>query len=382
MTSSIETESQQPSVEITSLIHEGSRAFSLHDYETSTAKFGQACELLDKQFGELSPQSANTYFMYGKSLLQYAIQQNSVLGNRAAEESTVIEETESQDAAASNPRFHFEGEPDLREVEPEGEETAGDDENEEGAGDHDEEEGNQEGEGDEFNDAWDVLDIARVMYEKEDSPEAKAKLADVYVCLGDVSLETEKFDQALPDFRAAIDIKQTILEPDNRELAELHYKLALALEYSTSEQHLAVEETEKAVKVLRKRLEVLQDKQLAESGDKKGKGKSTEKDVDQDANQNTEIQKEIKEIQELIPDMEVKIEELKNPKQLEAQVDMLKEMLGLKGSSGGLPAVPVPANVNDLTSLVKKRKSDGAASENTQAQDEDKLKKPKLDDIE
>ncbi|KAM3588907.1 hypothetical protein VKS41_001336 [Umbelopsis sp. WA50703] len=381
MTSSIETESQQPSVEITSLIHEGSRAFSLHDYETSTAKFGQACELLDKQFGELSPQSANTYFMYGKSLLQYAIQQNSVLGNRAAEESTVIEETESH-AAASNPRFHFEGEPDLREVEPEGEETAGDDENEEGAGDHDEEEGNQEGEGDEFNDAWDVLDIARVMYEKEDSPEAKAKLADVYVCLGDVSLETEKFDQALPDFRAAIDIKQTILEPDNRELAELHYKLALALEYSTSEQHLAVEETEKAVKVLRKRLEVLQDKQLAESGDKKGKGKSTEKDVDQDANQNTEIQKEIKEIQELIPDMEVKIEELKNPKQLEAQVDMLKEMLGLKGSSGGLPAVPVPANVNDLTSLVKKRKSDGAASENTQAQDEDKLKKPKLDDIE
>jgi HAT1-interacting factor 1 len=339
--------------------------------------------------------------MYGKSLLQYAIQQNSVLGNRAAEESTVIEETESrkcylkallggshlntqftplkEDAAASNPRFHFEGEPDLREVEPEGEETAGDDENEEGAGDHDEEEGNQEGEGDEFNDAWDVLDIARVMYEKEDSPEAKAKLADVYVCLGDVSLETEKFDQALPDFRAAIDIKQTILEPDNRELAELHYKLALALEYS--KQHLAVEETEKAVKVLRKRLEVLQDKQLAESGDKKGKGKSTEKDVDQDANQNTEIQKEIKEIQELIPDMEVKIEELKNPKQLEAQVDMLKEMLGLKGSSGGLPAVPVPANVNDLTSLVKKSKSDGAASENTQAQDEDKLKKPKLDDI-
>ncbi|KAJ2960736.1 hypothetical protein NQZ79_g3963 [Umbelopsis isabellina] len=403
MTSSVETESQQPSPEIVSLIHEGSRAFSLHDYETSTAKFGQACELLDKQFGELSPQCADTYFMYGKSLLQYAIQQNSVLGNKAAEESTAIEETESrklcfkalwtdshieyslcpftEDVTASNPRFHFEGEPDLREVEPEGEEAGNNDENEEDAEENEEAEGNQEGEGDEFNDAWDVLDIARVIYEKDDSPEAKAKLADVYVCLGDVSLETEKFDQALPDFRAAIDIKQTILEPDNRELAELHYKLALALEYSTSEQHLAVEETEKAVKVLRKRLEVLQDKQLAESGDKKGKGKSTESEASKDANQNTDIQKEIKEIQELIPDMEVKIEELKNPKQLEAQVDMLKEMLGLKGSTGGLPAIPVPANVNDLSSLVKKRKTDSTASGQTQAQAEDKSKKPKMDDI-
>lgn len=164
-------------------------------------------------------------------------------------------------------------------------------------------------------------------------------------------------------------------------MAELHYKLALALEYSTSEQHLAVEETEKAVNVLRKRLEVLQDKQLAETGDKKGKGKSTDTEVNQDANQNTDIQKEIKEIQELIPDMEVKIEELKNPKQLEAQVDMLKEMLGLKGSTGGLPAVPVPANVNDLSSLVKKRKTDSAVSGQTHVQDEDKSKKPKMDDI-
>ena len=50
----------------------------------------------DKQFGELAPQSADAYFMYGKALLQYAIKQSSVLGNKAAEESTAIEESETR----------------------------------------------------------------------------------------------------------------------------------------------------------------------------------------------------------------------------------------------------------------------------------------------
>ncbi|KAI9287403.1 hypothetical protein BC943DRAFT_319709 [Umbelopsis sp. AD052] len=352
MASSEEKDSQQPTQEILAIIHEGSRAFSLHDYETATDKLGQACELLDNQFGELAPQCADAYFMYGKALLQNAIQQNSVLGNAAAEDSAAAEDTETQDVAVSNPRFHFEGEPDLREVEAEDDHEADDEEGQ----DEQEEEG---GESDMFNDAWDVLDIARVIYEKDSNQEARLKLADVYSCLGDVSLETEKFDQAIPDFRSALSIKQTILDEDNRELAELHYKLALALEYSTSEQPQAIEETQNAVKVLRNRLSTLKEKQLAESGDVKGKGK--ESSVIVDSGRTSDIQKEIDEIQELIPDMEVKIEELRNPKQLEAQVDMLKEMLGLKGSTG-LPAVPIPTNVNDLSSLVKKRKADNPAT--------------------
>lgn len=34
--------------------------------------------------------------MYGKALLQYAIQQNTVLGNKAAEDITAVEETETR----------------------------------------------------------------------------------------------------------------------------------------------------------------------------------------------------------------------------------------------------------------------------------------------
>jgi hypothetical protein len=52
----------------------------------------------DNQFGELAPECADAYYMYGKALLQYAIQQNTVLGNKAAEDITAVEETETRKA--------------------------------------------------------------------------------------------------------------------------------------------------------------------------------------------------------------------------------------------------------------------------------------------
>lgn len=45
---------------------------------------------------------------------------------------------------------------------------------------------------DDFNAAWEVLDLARALFEKlqETDDESKLKLADTYMSLGDVSLET------------------------------------------------------------------------------------------------------------------------------------------------------------------------------------------------
>ena len=45
---------------------------------------------------------------------------------------------------------------------------------------------------DDFNAAWEVLDLARAIYEKQqdESDEMRLKLADVFITLGDVSLET------------------------------------------------------------------------------------------------------------------------------------------------------------------------------------------------
>lgn len=53
-------------------------------------------------------------------------------------------------------------------------------------------EGDEESPEDDFNAAWEVLDLARVIFEKrqDEDDEIKLKLADTYLALGDVSLET------------------------------------------------------------------------------------------------------------------------------------------------------------------------------------------------
>lgn len=45
---------------------------------------------------------------------------------------------------------------------------------------------------DDFNAAWEVLELARAIYEKgqDENDETKMKLAETYIALGDVSLET------------------------------------------------------------------------------------------------------------------------------------------------------------------------------------------------
>lgn len=66
---------------------------------------------------------------------------------------------------------------------PEAEDSGNDDDDEEGA------DGEPE---DDFNAAWEVLDLARAIYLKTEAEDdkVKLKLADTYIALGDVSLET------------------------------------------------------------------------------------------------------------------------------------------------------------------------------------------------
>lgn len=58
--------------------------------------------------------------------------------------------------------------------------------------DEEEEEGAEGSADDDFETAWDILDVARIIFEKSEDKDTKLKLADVHLCLGDVSLETGK----------------------------------------------------------------------------------------------------------------------------------------------------------------------------------------------
>ncbi|KAJ8663083.1 hypothetical protein O0I10_001260 [Lichtheimia ornata] len=323
---------------INTLLEEGNRSLSLNDYETSVEKLGEACQLLDSIHGELAPESGDAYFAYGRALLQHAIQQNTVLGDSKRQDEAAAASTASSEAkpkTTSNSKFHFEDD------EQEEEEDQEQDEQQQQQGDDEDDE-------DDFQTAWEILDLSRVILEKSDDKETRLKLADVHLCLGDVSVETEKFDQALPDYRKALEIKKELLDQGDRQLAEAHYKLALALEFSTNEGDQAGEEIKNAIQVLKKRIESIQADTSKDEEDVKGKGKAATTPAAADDN------KEVKEIKQLIVDMEEKAEELtsRQEKQKEAEA-LLKSFLGAGGQSA--VAALNTATVNDLSSMIKRK---------------------------
>ncbi|KAF9363294.1 hypothetical protein BGX34_004429, partial [Mortierella sp. NVP85] len=247
-------------------------------------------------------------------------------------ERTPASSSSSTAAASSNPRFVFEGDDDDEEGD--GEEGEG-----EGAEDAGEGGGGEEEEQDDFAVAWDVLDLARVLYHRQETEEALLKLGDVHIALGDVSLESENFDQAATDFREAIKIKEARLEPDDRQLAEAHYKLALALEYSPTESESAPDHIHKATSVLKARIEKLNG--ILSSG--KGKGKATDMNDSE-----TKMSKELIELHELIGEMDQKVQDLiasqaKKSLENQTQLQMFSELLNQKPT----------AVANDISSLIK-----------------------------
>ncbi|KAI9309432.1 hypothetical protein BJ944DRAFT_236121 [Cunninghamella echinulata] len=342
---------------IQKLLDEGNQDFINKKYESSSNKFGEACKQLDILNGELDPKNGDAYLLYGRALLEYAIQQTSVLGQSAKASAEAVEkqkeESEAPNTELNNSRFHFDDQPVFtsNNTEELNDKSTTDRDNEDDD-DEDEEEENDGAQDDDFETAWDVLDVARVIFEKNDDDATKLKLAEVLLLLGDISLETEKFSAALPDFRKAIDIKESILKPDDRQLAEAHYKYALALELSSDSVEEALQELKKASTVLKARIQTLESGDANENDGGKGKGKPV---LSEDA------KKEIAEIQELVTDMEEKITELSVRQKDEEQAsEMLKKVLGgLTGQPTDLPTTKKPdlntATVNDLSTLVKRK---------------------------
>ena len=152
----------------------------------------------------------------------------------------------------SNPFFQFKGDEnfDTSDEEEEEEEEVG---GKEGAGADAEDAENEEGE-DDFVNAYEVLDLARVLLikrleEVENSSgkgkdkwgsqqvqQLKERLADTYDLQAEISLEGERFPNAVIDLRSALELKQGLFPRESSIVAEAHFKLSLALEFSSVTQ--------------------------------------------------------------------------------------------------------------------------------------------------
>ncbi|KAF8259306.1 hypothetical protein EI94DRAFT_1616434, partial [Lactarius quietus] len=356
------------------------KAFALRKYEQAVEHYATALELLSETHAEDAPEMADVYFAYGKALLENAIAQNSVLGKEQQQDGSG-----SEPATNGNKILSFSGDAEDEDEDPAVDLFAGAskpdadaDADAEDDGEGEGEEGDEAEPEDDFNAAWEVLDLARAIYEKRmDGDDAmRLRAADTFIMLGDISLETEKFEQAITDYTAGLALKTELLPLSSRQLAEVHYKLSIALDLTAGRLADAIIHAQRALESIEARLDELRaglagtlaplpepSTATASDIDAKGKGKSKQSALAPDELvQNwskTQMEAEIKELGELKQDLALKVDELKSAPNDERDGGLSAPELAQRALDRELNGVPVSSQdlpVNDLTSMVVKKK--------------------------
>ncbi|KAL1679705.1 hypothetical protein EV122DRAFT_276874 [Schizophyllum commune] len=376
------TTQEKPTLE--SAVDNGKRAFALKKFEEAVDHYATALEIAIEKFPEDSVELADLHFTYGKALLENAIANSGVLGKAEPEGE---KEDEAPATGKGGPFLSFSGDGEDEDgavdlfAQAAKEVAAADAAQAQGAEEEDDEdEGEPE---DDFNAAWEVLEVARSIYDKhagaasEGASDAlKHKLAETYISLGDVSLETEKFEQAILDYEEGTKLKDALLPLSSRQIAEAHYKLSMVLDMTSGRLSDAIRHAELALKSLELRKAELGE--ALEKGDygkpapppaedAKGKGKASSAVFGADpisTLSKSNIEGEIKELDSLLEDLGLKVDELKtSPNETLhgsapelAQAALEKELNGAAapGLSSNMP-------VNDLSGMVKKKKRPAAA---------------------
>ncbi|XXH04296.1 hypothetical protein Hte_010710 [Hypoxylon texense] len=410
-------------VSLADLTAKATALYAQKKYEEAAEIFSQATEMQAEINTEMAPENADILFLYGRALFKVGQSKSDVLGgkptgdkksNGAANKKSkakkpqagsslddIREEEEKTDAEkvaeegvaivaknaaggelkegekvpdAKKPLFSFTG-----------------DENFE---DSDEEDDAEEGEGEEEEDdddlavAFEVLDLARVLFEKrleqedQDSSEGKGKdksegdspalkhikerLADTHDLLAEISLENEKYPVAINDCRASLRYKEELYPPESEVLAEAHFKLSLALEFAsvttTAEEDAAGAGPKPVDEELRKEAAAELEKAIAST-----KLKLDAKEVDlamlHAPEDNDLTRKQIVEVKELIADMEQRLVELqKPPMDVNSVLASDDAVFGVLGAALGESASEKQARLeeakksaNDVSGLVRKK---------------------------
>ncbi|XP_019356928.1 PREDICTED: nuclear autoantigenic sperm protein isoform X1 [Gavialis gangeticus] len=218
--------------------------------------------------------------------------------------------------------------------------------------------------------AWDMLELAKVIYKRQETKEAQLLAAQAHLKLGEVSVESENYVQAIEEFQACLTLQQKYLEVHDRLLAETHYQLALAYHYN-SQFNEAVLQFSKSVEVIDKRLVMLTERIKKAGG-------------------SAQDEKEIEELKGLLPEIKEKIDDSKESQRSAGVAELaLKATLvsgttsGFTQSGGSVSASPIPVRkpadgasqcVSDISHLVRKKRK--PEEETQQGDNEAKKSKP------
>ncbi|KAL8590378.1 hypothetical protein ACOMHN_011592 [Nucella lapillus] len=268
-----------------------------------------------------------------------------------------------------------------------GEEEEEGDEEESGSQEEGEEETGSQEEGQESEDSdaipnlqlsWEFLDLAKLIYARDSSKDGQLKAADAYLKLGEVSLESEQYEQAIFDMESCLEIQKKNLEPCDRAIAETYYQLGLACQMD-KQMDKAKESFTSALMGLQNKMEKLQ----VVVTEKPPKNPSQTVEPAESA------QREIKEIMEVLPEIKEKIRETEEEsKSMENLRSMAKQAMGSifsavadSTSETGFPGPSSstspsksaePAKTMDISHLIRKKRK--PEDEKAEVVDPDKKK--------
>jgi len=232
--------------------------------------------------------------------------------------------------------------------------------------------------------AWEMLELAKVVYtttlETTKGPELEQRLEtiytssnltiqgaieEIYMILGEVSLENENYPQAVEDLEICLKKRMEALAKDSRCIAETHYQLGIAQGFDMKWEE-AVVSLEAAIKVLESRIENLKKETASPDEEKKDDAFHTQ-------------EKEIAEIEALIPEIKEKITDTNEMKA--ESLRKMKEAVGLPSGSGSssFDASTSASTAKPIASIAVKRKAEDkdAESKVAESKDESSAKKSK-----
>lgn len=323
-------------VTLADLSAKGTSHYAQRQYGEAADLFARAAELQAELNGEMDPANAEVLFLYGRSLFKVGQSKSDVLGGRAGGEKKKKTEVKPKKEEGAGLAVIAEGAEKAEDKVEEGAEKkplfqfTGDENFEDSDEDEDANaEGEEEEEDDELATAFEVLDLARVLFTRrleelaaapaEDAGKGKEadagdnsltrhvkeRIADTHDLLAEIALESERFPSAVADFKAALGLKKELYEKASEVIAEAHYKLSLALEFAsmttTNEEGGEAPATEGVVDE-EMRAEAASEMQSAIESTKL---KLSAREADEE--QTDETARQIKDVKEIVAEMEQRV---------------------------------------------------------------------------
>ncbi|XP_036426535.1 nuclear autoantigenic sperm protein isoform X4 [Colossoma macropomum] len=317
------------------LIGTGNRHLVMGDVVSAVSVFQEACAMLAEKYGDTADECGEAFFLCGKSLLELARMENTVLGNALEGVPEESEEGEKQNDSKIESADNLDDDKEEEEEDEEDDEGEGEDEDKE----------SEEDEVGNLQLAWEMLEVAKVIYKRKESKEDQLMAAQIFLKLGEVGAESGNYTQALDDFQECLAIQLKHLPAHSRLLAETHYQLGTTFSY-TAQYSQAIEHFNNSIKVIESRLAMLQEAIDKAEGAEEAK----------------EEKSELEELKQLLPEIAEKIEDAKeSQKTAAAASEAIHQTLGGASTSSAFPAENGGPS-SSTASQIAVKPSDGASS--------------------